>query len=134
MRRLFAILEGSREMTRRPLNARAAMARAMTEDELLSAITEAATFLGWRWMHVRRSDLAIIQGHVGFPDVVLAKSGRILFLELKRQDGQTTPAQDEWIAALTGSQDRALTGADGYVDALVVRPDQLDAILQELAR
>jgi hypothetical protein len=123
-----AILEG-REMT---IDARARMARAMTEDELLIAITEAATFLGWRWTHVRRSDLAIIQGHVGFPDIVLAKAGRVLFLELKRQDGRATPDQVAWIDALTGGGDRALTGAGGWIDALVVRPDQLDAILREL--
>jgi hypothetical protein len=114
------------------VDARARMARAMTEDELLQAITEAATFLGWRWFHIRRSDLAIVQGHQGFPDLVLAKAGRVLFLELKRQDGTTTASQVEWIAALTGGGDRALTGAGGYVDAFVARPDQLDAILAEL--
>jgi hypothetical protein len=111
---------------------RARMARAMTEDELLVAITEAATLLGWRWHHVRRSDRAIQQGHQGFPDLVLARAGRVLFLELKRHDGTVAPWQQDWIEAVRGAGDRALTGAGGWVDALVVRPVDLDAILREL--
>lgn len=116
------------------MGAKAVLASAMTEDELLDAITQAATFLGWRWMHVRRSDLAIVQGHQGFPDLCLARRGRVLFLELKRQAGTTSPDQDAWLSELNGGSIRALSGADGWIDALVVRPDDLDAILAELAQ
>ena len=54
------------------------LVRSMTEDELLQAVTEAATHLGWHWHHVRRSDKALQQGHAGFPDLVLAKDKRCL--------------------------------------------------------
>lgn len=94
------------------------MARHMTEDELLLAITEAATLLGWRWHHFRRSDKGIQMGHTGFPDLVLAKGGRVLFLELKAQEGHVTSEQLRWLQALP--------------DALVVRPWDLDAVIGHL--
>lgn len=97
------------------------MARAMTEDELLLAITEAATLTGWRWHHVRRSDVALQMGSAGFPDLVMARDGAILFLELKAEAGVVTTAQREWIAALDGGNTR--------VTAAVIRPGDLDRVL-----
>lgn len=91
----------------------------MSEDELLQAITEAATYLGWRWHHIRRSDKAIQQGHAGYPDLTLAKDGRVLFLELKSMVGVVQSDQEAWLEALE---------APG-VTVLVVRPDRLDAVL-----
>ena len=101
------------------IDARRAIARAMSEDELLDVITEAATFLGWRWHHVRRSDRAVQQGHSGFPDLVLARRGRVLFVELKREVGELTGDQVAWIEAI-GDQ------------AMVARPVDLDLILSML--
>jgi hypothetical protein len=99
---------------------RAAMARAMTEDELLLAITEAASLLGWRWHHFRRSDRGIQMGMAGFPDLVLAKAGRVIFLELKAANGHLTTDQRLWLEELGP----ALAGA--------VWPQDLDRILDLL--
>lgn len=99
--------------------------RAMTEDELLTAITEAATLYGWMWHHVRRSDKALQMGNAGFPDLVLARNGTVLFLELKSEKGNETPNQTAWLNAL----DRRTE--DGP-DALVIRPRDLDAVLRML--
>jgi hypothetical protein len=98
-----------------------ALTKSMTEDELLTAITEAATYLGWRWHHVRRSDKAIQQGHSGFPDLVLARAGDVRFLELKSESGHVTPDQAAWITALRG---------DCW--AKIIRPAELDFILEWL--
>lgn len=100
-----------------------AMARAMTEDELLQAITEAATYLGWRWFHIRRSDLAIAQGHSGFPDLCLARDGRVIFLELKTMVGILSESQRAWLEAIGGTAD---------VDSMIVTPDRLDQALTML--
>jgi hypothetical protein len=102
------------------------LSKAMTEDELLTAITEAATYLGWRWHHIRRSDKAIQQGDAGFPDVVLARNGRILFLELKREGKTPTLGQYEWLGALT------LLPEDTRVRAMMIRPRDLDYVLDLL--
>ncbi len=102
------------------------LARAMTEDQLLTAITEAATFLGWRWHHVRRSDKALQMGHSGFPDLVLARAGSLLFLELKREGKWAEPAQMAWINAINGPHDTLTLGA------YIVTPSMLDTVLKWL--
>jgi len=99
------------------------MARAMSEDDLLLTITEAATLLGWRWHHVRRSDVALQMGQAGFPDLVMAKAGRILFLELKAEAGVVTSDQRRWL--------EALDGGNRWI-ATVVRPADLDRVLEWL--
>lgn len=112
---------------------RASMARAMTEDELLAGITDAATFLGWRWMHVRRSDLAIVQGHQGFPDLVLARDGDVVFAELKTELGNLTPEQVAWGEQLQrpwdDDQDTCDTWRPTYY---VIRPRTYDAFLGDV--
>lgn len=95
------------------------MARPMTEQELLTAITEAATLYGWRWHHIRRSDKAVQQGHAGFPDLVLAREGKVLFLELKAAKGVVSDDQWQWV--------HHLGGRSGV--AHVIWPDQLNEVL-----
>lgn len=104
------------------------MAREMTEDELLLAIAGAATFLGWRWYHARRSDSALTMGQQGFPDLVLARGGRVLFIELKTEKGVLTTEQRRWLEAIDGDYDdvRELTIRPM---ALLIRPSDLDAVL-----
>jgi hypothetical protein len=51
----------------------------------------------------------------GFPDWCFCGPGGVLFRELKRQGKKPTPAQDEWLCALT----------DAGQDAGVWRPDSL---------
>lgn len=101
------------------------LTKAMTEDQLLTAITDAATYLGWRWHHVRRSDKALQMGDQGFPDLVLARSGTVLFLELKNAKNGLRPGQYEWL--------RAINGRSGVAQiAHIVRPADLDRILEML--
>lgn len=103
--------------------------RSMTEDDLLVAVTEAATNLGWKWHHVRRSDKALTMGDPGFPDLCMVRGVRLLFVELKTETGKYQPGQEDWLAAIAKLND--VTG--NHVDALVVRPHNLDALLIALA-
>jgi len=91
----------------------------MTEDELLAAITGAATLYGWRWFHIRRSDLARQMGQPGFPDLILSRGAAMLAMELKTERGRLTVDQAEWLGAF---------GRAG-VEYLVVRPRNLDTVL-----
>lgn len=102
-------------------NAPTQLAGAMTEDELLEGLTDALTYCGWRWMHLRRSDLAIVQGHAGWPDIVAVRGDRLLTLELKREDGKVTLEQIGWL--------ERLQHVDG-VEAAIVRPSTYDATLE----
>lgn len=69
----------------------------MTERQLQDLILDAARKLGWLVYHTHDSR----RSQPGFPDLVLVKGKRILYRELKRQTGRTTPDQDTWLAALT---------------------------------
>ncbi len=108
-----------------PMTARATLDRAMSEESLLQAITDALTLYGWRWTHSRRSDKALTMGHAGVPDVIAARDGRVLFLELKSQNGALSADQWAWLHELPNSRDCSWQ---------VVRPADLDELLAELAR
>jgi hypothetical protein len=77
----------------------------MLERELQDAIVECAQLLGWKVMHTRPAWTAKgyrtpIQGDVGFPDLVLARGPRMIFVELKSSRGTLSPAQVAWKQAL----------------------------------
>ena len=58
----------------------------------------------------------------GFPDLVLAKAGRLIFAELKNQKHKASDEQIRWLIALGN------TGAESYL----WRPEDLDAIISIL--
>lgn len=101
----------------------------MTEDELLRAVVDAARLTGWMCHHDRRSDRAIQQGDTGFPDLVLAKGGRVIFAELKRERTHPTTQQMAWHLALRGQQQERMPGAPLVA---VWRPSDLDDIIDTL--
>jgi hypothetical protein len=103
--------------------AESVLSRAMTEEELLTAITEAATWYGWRWTHIRRTDKALPMGHSGWPDLFLVKGEKAYAVELKRHGNRTTPDQHVWLAALD-----KVPGIHAYV----ITPIGLDAFLDVL--
>jgi hypothetical protein len=91
----------------------------MSENDLLTAILDAAKLLGWRRYHVRNSKAGIVQGDAGFPDLVLARKGRVIFAELKSERGKLTPAQLAWVDDLD-------------VAWQLIRPSDLDDFIELL--
>lgn len=98
-------------------------ARGMRESDLDDQVHVIARTLGIRRYHTydsRRSE-------PGFPDLVLVGRAGVLYRELKRQTGRTTPAQDEWLAALQGAgQDAAVWRPADLLNGQIAR--QLTAI------
>jgi hypothetical protein len=95
------------------------------EDDLLKGLLDACYVGGWLCQHVRRSDLGIIQGHAGFPDIVAShpELHRTLYLEAKSTTGRTSPLQDAWLDSLRAS---------GTPEVRIVRPADYDATWREL--
>lgn len=75
---------------------------------LLDAVVEAARALGWLVHHDRPARdrrgkwATAIQGDAGFPDLVLVRPPRVLFVELKAERGTLTVAQQGWLEAVSG--------------------------------
>ena len=100
-----------------------------TELQCQAAIVEAAKLAGWR-VHAERTSktqsggwATAIQGHPGFPDLVLCRPPELLFVELKRKPYKVKPEQHEWLSRLR------LCGIDARV---VWVPEEMDEFIKEL--
>ena len=85
------------------------LARAMSEDELLSRVMDLLALYGFLAHHARNSKAGVTQGDVGFPDILAVGHGHILAIELKRELGKATAAQWTWLTRLD------IAGAEAYV-------------------
>lgn len=81
----------------------------MNERALQDAVVEMARWGGWRCVHFRAGQMSNgrwvtpMQGDAGFPDLVLCRGRRLLFVELKSQTGKLEPAQIAWRDVLLGA-------------------------------
>ncbi len=78
------------------------LARAMSEADLLANVIESANTYGWLVAHFRPARTekgwrTAVQGDKGFPDLVLARYGKVLIVELKSEGGKATTEQDAWL-------------------------------------
>jgi hypothetical protein len=103
--------------------------RDLTEKDFQKQLLEMARMFGWRVAHFHDSRRQVKPGvfvgdkdAAGFPDLVLVRPPDILVLELKRELGKTTDAQDEWLAALLGCG----------IEARVVRPSDWNYLVDRL--
>lgn len=116
----------------------------LSERDFQSNVIELAQILGWRVAHFRPAQtkngrwVTPMQGDAGFPDLVLAKAGRVIFAELKSEKGKATDEQVEWLSELLGE---GWIGNPGYPYELgamshrvyVWRPVDLEEIAETLS-
>jgi hypothetical protein len=85
-----------------------AVALTLTEADFMEKVIARARARGWLVHHCRPCRKADggwttpVQGHTGFPDLVLARDGVVLFRELKTDGGRLTDAQRHWLEVLGG--------------------------------
>lgn len=103
----------------------------LTERDFQDQVIAMAIMYGWKAYHVRPGRtssgawMTHIQGHAGFPDLVLAHRDRgTIFAELKTENGRLDPAQHDWLEVLNAA------GNEVYV----WRPKDFHFITQRLAR
>ena len=91
----------------------------MTESEFQRQVIQLAVLCGWRVHHVRPARVRVrgrdvyrtpVQGHKGFPDLVLARRGRVIAAELKAGRGQLSEDQVLWRDAMSGGQSAEYAG------------------------
>ena len=98
----------------------------VSEADWTRTVTDIATLYGWIWAHFRPAQTAKgwrtpMSGHTGFPDLVLARDGDVLLVELKQDGKYPRPDQRLWLAHL---------GPHGCV----WRPADLDTVTARLRR
>ena len=93
----------------------------LTESELQQKIIDRATALGWLVYHTYDSR----RSSAGFPDLVLARKGRVLFVEVKSEKGRLTKDQAKWLREL------GISSQSHEVD--VWRPSDMAGIEKALA-
>lgn len=78
-----------------------------SEKAFQSAVLELAALQGWKCAHFHDSRRQIKPGvfvgdasAAGFPDLVLVRGTRVVFVELKREKGRVTQQQREWLDVL----------------------------------
>ena len=101
-----------------------------SERQFQDKVIAMAIMYGWKAHHVRPGMnsrgawMTHVQGHIGFPDLVLAHPDRgLIFAELKADRGRLSPEQADWLQYLTA------TGAEAYC----WRPRDFHFITQRLA-
>lgn len=86
-------------------HSRLSMSSIMTEAQWQGRVTGLCDVLRLKWHHETDSR----KSKSGFPDLVIAGPGGVIFVELKKQKGRVSAAQREWLMALTAA------GASAYV-------------------
>lgn len=104
-------------------------ALALSEKQLQTAVISTAKNLGWKVSHfgstvkvVKRGDrYATVPdpGASGFPDLVMVRPPRLMFVELKGKTGQTSDAQADWLSTLSK--------VDGEIEVYVWRPNDWES-------
>ncbi len=101
------------------------MKQPITEKQFQEQVIDIARMTGWLVHHDRGDYRKCIGGDIGFPDLVLARNGVVIFAELKNRLGRLTGEQRAWIAALGVEASR--------VTAYIWRPHDLDDIARILS-
>jgi len=107
------------------------------ERDLQKGVVDVAKILGYLVQHTRvawtgKGYRTPIQGHVGFPDLVIVGHGRCLFIELKVGRNTLSPEQTAWLEALRTAAQEAYVWTnrdweDGIVEAVLRREPKVEA-------
>jgi hypothetical protein len=109
-------------------HAATAIGSLISERDWQRQVTDAAELFGWQWAHFRparteRGWRTPVSGPMGagFPDLVLVRGERLVFAELKSQDGRLRPEQRDVIESLRSA-----------AECHVWRPSDLPHVLEIL--
>ena len=73
-----------------------------SEAEFQRAVIDTAKAFRWKVAHYRPAKTdkgwrTPLEGHAGCPDLILARNGHVLLVELKSAAGKPTPSQAAWL-------------------------------------
>ena len=103
----------------------------MLEKHFASQVEDLLRLTGWRFQHQRPAQYVSgryathFTGDSGFPDYVFVRGERLIFAELKTDNGRTTQAQNQWITDLQNARS---------IEVYLWRPNDLPMIGRILKR
>lgn len=80
-------------------SARAILDSAVSEATFQQAVIDYLLTRCWRVNH--NHDSRKSGPHAGLPDIIAARNGRVVFIELKKQSGRVSRHQQAWIDEIT---------------------------------
>ncbi len=105
------------------------MGSTLKEADWQKQVIDLARLRGWRVAHFRPAMTKrgnwvtpVAADGKGFPDLTLARKGRVIFAELKSDTGRLGPEQKLWLQELEGDQ----------VEAYMWRPRDWDTVMEVL--
>jgi hypothetical protein len=90
----------------------------ISEKEFQRQVLDVARIYGWSVYHPMLSKWS----ERGWPDLALVRPPRLLFAELKRENGKTTDHQDRWLGLLSACP----------VEVYLWRPSDLERVAEVL--
>ena len=93
----------------------ARIASKMSEAELQSAVLELARYLGWLCYHTHDSR----HSAAGFPDLVMVRDTRLIFAELKSENGRVKVEQWAWLDALNTCAEVVVWRPEHWLDGTI---------------
>lgn len=93
----------------------------LSEKQFQQQVVHLAQLYGWKVYHTYDSR----HSEKGYPDLCLLKGTRLMYAELKKEDGKVTPEQQEWLNLLKAS---------GKPEVYLWRPSNWPEIQEVLTR
>ena len=100
-----------------------------TERQLQRAVIEYGRLNGWLTAHFHDSRRQVRPGvfvgdrdAAGFPDLVMARGGRLVVAELKGEKGRVSADQQMWLGALHGVERATVAHVAEFADRGLARP------------
>lgn len=81
-----------------PLTAAQRLARQISEERFMNDVIDYAVLCGWRLIYHVPDSRRVTSA--GFPDLVMVRNGRLLFIECKKVGGVLSLAQNAWLFEL----------------------------------
>jgi hypothetical protein len=105
----------------------------ISEEDFHRNIVQLAQTTHWRIHHDRGDYRQCIAGDPGFPDLVLARDGRVIFAELKSETGVLSASQVGWLGALIGEPWIGAPNFQRDIEVYVWRPADIERIAKILS-
>jgi hypothetical protein len=101
-----------------------------TEKQFQEQVIDIARSCHWLIHHDRGDYRQCIGGDAGFPDLVMARKGRVIFAELKSKGGKVSSHQLAWLGMLG---EGSVTRRGSQPEVYLWRPAHLDQIADILS-